>query len=126
MAALREKLAGAAGRSERLAVLAEMTDLAAELGQADGADGDDAAAALDDVLRDLGGLRAPDASPLQLEDHVLALYLTAQACLLRDSGSDLDDAIACLRELRDELLAEPADPDDAEAPAEAEEIPGLG
>lgn len=129
MAALREKLAGAAGSSERLAVLAEMLDLAAELGQADSDDGDGAAvaaAALDDVLRDLGGLRAPDAAPLEPDDHAFALYLTAQACLRRASGADLDEAIACLRELRDELLAEPADPDDAEEPAATEDAPDLG
>ena len=135
MAALREKLAGAAGASERLPVLAEMIDLAAEFSQAGGDDAVVATAALDDVLRELGELRTLAGPPLEPDDHAFALYLVAQACLLRDSGSDLDDAIACLRELRDELLAEPPDvapdPDDAGEPAEgepadAEDFPDFG
>ena len=68
------------------------------------------AAALDDALVQL---RALAKSPADDEDYAFTLYLTAQACLLRDSGADLDDAIACLRELRDALLAEPL-PDRAE------------
>jgi CHAT domain len=124
MTALREELARAAGASERLSVLAEMIDLAAEFSQAGGDDAAIAAAALDDVLRELSELRAPVGPPLQPDDHAFALYLAAQACLLRDSGADLDDAIACLRELRDELLAEPSDvapdPDDAGEPAAGE------
>ena len=117
---LREKLAGAAGNSERLSVLAEMTDLAAGLGQACGDDAAVGAAALDDALRGLDELRAPAGASLEPDDHAFALYLVAQASLLRDSGSDLDEAIACLRELRDELLADPPEPDEAMEPADGE------
>ncbi|MGD0064697.1 MAG: hypothetical protein ABSB76_14785, partial [Streptosporangiaceae bacterium] len=120
MPVLREDLARASCASERLPVLAEMIDLAAELSQTGGDDAADAKAALDGVLRELCELRAPAGSALDPDDQAFTLYLVAQACLLRDSGSDLDDAIACLRELRDDLLAEPLDPDGAADPAEPE------
>ena len=110
LATLREKLAEATCAGERLPVLAEMVQLAAELRQAGGARAASEAAALDDALVQL---RALAESPADDEDYAFTLYLTAQACLLRDSGADLDDAIACLRELRDALLAEPL-PDRAE------------
>jgi hypothetical protein len=114
MTALRGQLAWATCADERLPVLAEMIELAAELRQAGGDDAS-AAAALDEALTLLREIREPLASaesPADDENYALTLYLIAQAGLLRDSGSDLDDAIACLRELRELLLAEPAEPAD--------------
>ena len=116
MAALREELAAAAGADERLPVLAEMVELAADLGQVGGDDAASAAAALDEALPQLKALAE---SPADDDDYAFTLYLIAQACLLRDSGSDLDDAIICLRELRDALLAEPLpDPEEIGDPQE--------
>ena len=104
LATLREKLAEATCAGERLPVLAEMVQLAAELRQAGGDDAASATALLDEAL---GQLRALAEAPADDGEYAFTLCLTAQACLLRDSGADLDDAIACLRELRDGLLAEP-------------------
>jgi hypothetical protein len=124
MATLREELAGATCADERLPVLAEMVELAAELRQAGRGDAASAAAGLDEALRQLGEFRELSASaepPVDQDDYAFTLYLIAQACLLRDTGSDLDDAIACLRELRDGLLAEPLP--DLEEIGDPEEIP---
>jgi len=117
MVPLRAALAEATCAEERLPILADMVELAAELNPADGDAAASVAAALDEALP---WLRASASSPADDEDYPLTLYLIARACLLRDSGLDLDDAIASLRELRDVLLADPpVDPD--ESPEE--EIP---
>jgi hypothetical protein len=109
MRALRAELAEATCADERLPVLNDIVDLAAELGQAGGEAAASAAAALDEVLAELRELRA-SAESADEDQYLMTLYLIAQAGLLRDSGSDLDDAIACLRELRDVLLTEPVEP----------------
>jgi hypothetical protein len=109
---LRAALAEAKSAGERLPILADLVELAAELDPADGNAATSVAAALDEALP---WLRAPASSPADDEDYPLTLYLIARACLLRDRGPDLDDAIACLRELRDGLLADP--------PADLDESP---
>ncbi len=105
MAALRGELARATGSGERLPVLAAMIELAAELRKA-GSDDDAGAAALDEALLQLA---ASAASPADAGEYAMTLYLIAQACIMRDAGSDLDDAIRCLLELRDGLGADAPD-----------------
>jgi hypothetical protein len=107
LAALRAELAGATCADERLTVLNEIIELAAEPGPAD-SEGS-IAVALDEALVALRAQQAPVEPAVDDEHYPVTLYLIAQACLLRDRGSDLDDAIACLRELRDVLFAEPPD-----------------
>ena len=103
MAALRQALAEATRAEEREPILAEIIDLAAELSQPGAQDAAEAGLGLDEALAQL---RAPAAD----DDAALTLYLTAVACLVRDCGSDLDDAIAGLIELREMLLADAQDP----------------
>jgi hypothetical protein len=88
-------------------VLAAMIQLAPALPQP----GDDGAARTGRVLSQvLAYLRAASAElPRGSGDHLVALFLQAEACLLRDADvgpvPDLDDAIGCLRKLRDGLPA---------------------
>ena len=107
VAGLRADLAAAPSPDERLELLAELTGASAELRAA----GDEAAAlageCLDDAITGLTLVRAE--FPAASEGGLVTLYLLAQASLLRDVDSDLDDAIWYLRDLRGLLL--PDDPD---------------
>ena len=107
VAGLRADLAAAASADERLELLAELTGASAELRAA----GDEAAAlageCLDEAVTGLTLIRAE--FPAASEGALVALYLLAQASLLRDVDSDLDDAIWYLRDLRG--LLPPDDPD---------------
>lgn len=109
MATLRRALAQAASADERDCVVFEIVELAGELSQS----GDEEAAlarlGLDEALTQL------TAAPEHGDDDGARLYLTAMACLRRDSDSDLDDAIGCLTDLRAMLLASPSEPGDADA-----------
>ena len=107
VAGLRADLAAAESPGARLELLAELTGASAELRAA----GDEAAAlageCLDEVMTGLTRIR-PE-FPAASEEGLVALYLLAEACLLRDAGPDLDDATSYLRDLRDQLP--PDDPD---------------
>ena len=114
MASLRAALSGVSSAAERMPVLGELIDRAAELLVGGGAGADEARLGLDEVLCHVKALaESPDD-----DERLTALYLRAGACRLRDSGSDLDDAIECLRELRDELGHEPTGPADSARYAE--------
>jgi hypothetical protein len=104
LARLREALGGTAPVAERLKVIAEMIELAAELSDSgdEGAEGAaQARAGLDEAVTRLRTTRA--AVPAGSYEGLVTLSLLADACLVRDLGSDLDDAIGYLRQLRGEL-----------------------
>ena len=107
VAGLRADLAAAESPDEQLEILAELTGVSAELCAA----GDEAAALAGECLDEAitGLTRVQAAFPAASGDGLLASYLLAQASLLRDVGSDLDDAICYLRDLRG--LLPPDDPD---------------
>lgn len=117
LAALRRALAAAASAAsadECLPPLAGLVDLAGAMSRAGGDLAARAGPVLDEVLSYLRALRPllTAASP----DHLVALYLEAEACLFRDRAavpvSDLDNAIECLRRLRAALTGD--DPDRGE------------
>jgi tetratricopeptide (TPR) repeat protein len=99
---LRKALRAADSAAESLPVLAEMVRLTAERHQS----GDDGAVGARSALNQaLAYLRAASAElPHGSDDYLIALFLQAEACFLRDGDvgpvSDLDDAIECLRRLR--------------------------
>jgi hypothetical protein len=116
MAALRAALAGASCAAERLTALGDLVERAEELLAEGGPGAVDARLGLDDALTHVKPLvESPD-----YDEYLPALYLRAWACMLRDSGSDLDDAIVCLRELHEAVGDEPPDPADAELVADVE------
>ncbi len=115
LAAAREALRTAACAADGLAAIATMIDVAAGLQSAE----DEGAARADEVLAEsISYLRtALTGLPDGGEDHLAALYLLAEAGLLRASGPGpgLDDAIDWLRRLRAALPA--GTPDQAETEA---------
>jgi tetratricopeptide (TPR) repeat protein len=116
MASLRTALAQASCAAELLNVLGDLVERAEELLNEGGAEAVGARLGLDDALTHVRALvESPDE-----DEYLPALYLRAWACMLRDSGSDLDDAIECLRELHDAVGGEPPDPADVDIVADIE------
>jgi tetratricopeptide (TPR) repeat protein len=116
MAALRAALAGASCAADRLNVLGDLVERAEELLTEGGPEAVDARPGLDEALTHVAPLiESPDE-----DEYLPALYLRAWACMLRDAGSDLDDAIECLRELHEAVGGEPPDPADADVVADVE------
>ena len=106
MASLRTALAQASCAAELLNVLGDLVERAEELLTEGGAEAVDARLGLDDALTHVRALvESPDE-----DEYLPALYLRAWACMLRDAGSDLDDAIECLRELHEAVGGVPPDP----------------
>ena len=118
LAAAREALRAAPGLAGRLPAIAEMIEVAAEIQVAE----DDGAVLARDLLSEsVSHLSAAVAElPAAGEDQLAARYLLAEAGLLRARGagpdSDLDDAIAYLRQLQAALAA--GTPDRAEVDIE--------
>ena len=115
--AVRKALRAASSAAELLPALAAMIEVAAEFREAGG---DGAVRARRLLGESIQYLRAAVAElPEAGEDHQVALYLLAEAALLRDSDAgpvtDLDDAVACLRRLQVALAA--GTPDRAEVDA---------
>jgi hypothetical protein len=115
IAIVRRTLREASSAAECLPALAAMVDVSCELCE-DDLGGTGAAAArrlLDEAVRYLRAASA--ALPAGGEDHCVALYLLARACLGRGAAGvvpDRDEAIVCLRQLRAVLPA--GGPDRAE------------
>lgn len=111
LAALRRELTAATSADECLPPLAGLVDLAEVMLPRGGDFPAAAGRVLDEVLSYLRAVH-PQLSAVG-PDRLVALYVEASACLLRDSGtasvSDLDNAISCLRRLRAALPA--GDPD---------------
>jgi hypothetical protein len=114
LAAVREALAATESPAERLPDLAELITCAAELSEGEDDGAPSARPVLDEALtylREASAQLPPDG-----EEHLFALFLEAEACLLRDgdpgSTDDLDRAIDCLRRVRSALSED--DPDRAE------------
>lgn len=107
VAEVRAALAAAASPEEQLGILADLTDAASCLA----CEGDEAAGlageCADNAIAGLARIRAD--FPAASEAGLVVLYLLAQASWLRHTGSDLDDEIGYLRDLRGLLPAD--DPD---------------
>jgi len=104
---LRTALAAAEFPEDRLGILADLTDMAAVLS----GEGDEAAGlaveCLDETINGLTSVRAE--FPAASDEGLFVLSLLAEASLLRDVGSDLDEAAWYLRDLQGLLpLEDPA------------------
>lgn len=115
IAYVRQALRESSSASECLPALAAMVEVACELREddLDRTGGARARRLLDEAVRYLRAVSA--ALPVGGEEHCLALYLLARACLRRDDAGlvpDADEAIASLRRLRATL---PDGPDRGEA-----------
>jgi hypothetical protein len=98
VARLRAALSAARSPGEQLEILAELAHAAIGLRAHGEVAAELAAECLDDTITGLTRVRAE--LPAATEDGREALYLLAQASLLRNAGSDLDDATGYLSDLR--------------------------
>jgi hypothetical protein len=106
VAELRVDLAEADAPDERLEILAELADAAMTL-QAEGDEAADLAGeCASEAIAGFARIRPEFAAAS--DEGLVALYLLAEVCRLRDEGSDLDDAISHLEGLR--RLLPPEDP----------------
>ena len=107
-------LAAAESPEDRLAALADLAEAAADLSAAGEEFTGLAGECLDEAIPGLRQVRTE--FPTDSEEGLVALYLLANAGLLRDARLDLDDAIGRLRDLRDLLPAD--DPDQGQVELE--------